>query len=312
MAKGVPTNYTRWLERFLRDHFEMSETKPEFARELSPPYMLPNDYMVKLIHPRAKLQWAFRQNKITKNPGSKTFNVEVTPPANHTISSSVVEKAWRNSGLPGEVGFNGREFFFQFVWGRGNETYRLIQDERLASLPQWGIDAMQVAIRLVEGQEAKTSVSVTGHNNHDSELHPPNGLRPVERRLELETENLLEDLIIQDWKDLNFGADLDFIKRQVRCGNIGTIDILARNRTNNNYAVIELKKQKAEDEAFGQLSRYMGWVQNNMAASEQVGVEGMIIASEITSKLKAAVASNPRVRALRYNISISLQSDGET
>src|SRR3546814_14754650 len=62
--------------------------------------------------------------------------------------------------------------------------------------------------------------------------------------------------------------------------------ILARDKKTGGYVVIELKKGRAADKVFGQLSRYMGWVKKNLAGDAPVA--GMIVGTSIDDKLRAA------------------------
>ena len=229
---------------------------------------------------------------------SKTFNVEFTPRDFQGLSAGEVERAWRDSGLPGDVGFNESEIFFQREWGYGRETDRLVTDHNLAGeLRSWGVEAMAVAIALVEHEE---------HNGTGSASPRAISLTPsVSGRASsgrsLPSESQLEDLIIKQWESFDFGADLEYVGRQIPCGNIGVLDILARDRDTRAYVVMELKKGEADDEVFGQLARYMGWVIKNMAEPEGVGVEGIIIASHLSSKLQSAAASHSGVGLLCYD-----------
>jgi RecB family endonuclease NucS len=74
--------------------------------------------------------------------------------------------------------------------------------------------------------------------------------------------------------------------------------------------VIELKRDQGDDEAFGQLCRYMGWIADNMEQPEFVPVMGIIIAAEITPKLKAAAKTNPNVRLVEYGVRLELSPKG--
>src|SRR3546814_11462048 len=67
---------------------------------------------------------------------------------------------------------------------------------------------------------------------------------------------------------------LQFIGRQYET-TVGPIDILARDKKTGGYVVIELKKGRAADKVYGQISRYMGWVKKNIAGVAPVA--GMIV-----------------------------------
>ncbi|RJP36913.1 MAG: DUF1016 family protein [Phycisphaerales bacterium] len=140
---------------------------------------------------------------------------------------------------------------------------------------------------------------------------PAGGGGSVSEQLRLAAERYLEDLIVEQWAGIDFGADLAFVDRQVSCGRIGIIDILARDRATDGFVVIELKRDQGDDEAFGQLSRYMGWVAGNMPQPEGVNVAGIIIAAEITPKLEAAARTNADVRLMEYAVGLQLRSADE-
>ncbi|MBU0639491.1 MAG: DUF1016 family protein [Planctomycetes bacterium] len=110
----------------------------------------------------------------------------------------------------------------------------------------------------------------------------------------------LENFLVTNWDQLDFGAPLEFVAQQVRCGELGIIDVLGRDRVTRDYVVVELKKGQADDVVFGQLSRYMGGVKRDRATIEGVGVRGIIVARTISPKLRAAAAVNPKVSLRRY------------
>lgn len=99
------------------------------------------------------------------------------------------------------------------------------------------------------------------------------------------------------------GRDLRFEGRQYQT-TVGPIDILARDKADGRYVVIELKKGRSADRVFGQLSRYMGWVRENLADGEAVA--GVIVAEKIDDKLRAAKAAHDTdVQLVRYASQIS-------
>lgn len=82
------------------------------------------------------------------------------------------------------------------------------------------------------------------------------------------------------------------------------IDILALD-SNNNFVVIELKVSKGYDRVIGQLMRYMAWIKENMADSNQ-GVRGAIVARSISEDLKLASSLGPSIEMYEYELSIQL------
>jgi hypothetical protein len=69
--------------------------------------------------------------------------------------------------------------------------------------------------------------------------------------------------------------------------------------------VIELKVSKGYDRAIGQLLRYMGWIDQNLAEPGQK-VKGMIIARSISDDLRLATSRISDVELYEYQLSISL------
>ncbi len=82
------------------------------------------------------------------------------------------------------------------------------------------------------------------------------------------------------------------------------IDILAVD-AHGEFVVIELKVSRGYDRAVGQLLRYMGWVQQNLAHDNKV--RGMIVANEITEDLKLAASRVPGARLFEYEILFELK-----
>lgn len=82
------------------------------------------------------------------------------------------------------------------------------------------------------------------------------------------------------------------------------IDILAV-EDDSDLVVIELKVSKGYDRAVGQLLRYMGWIEQNLAEPGQK-VKGMIIARSISDDLRLATSRVTDVELYEYELSISL------
>ncbi len=83
------------------------------------------------------------------------------------------------------------------------------------------------------------------------------------------------------------------------------IDILAVDK-NNDFVVIELKVSRGYDRAIGQLLRYIGWIEENLAESNQ-SVRGIIIASNISEDLLLATKRLTDVALYEYEMSFSLK-----
>lgn len=123
---------------------------------------------------------------------------------------------------------------------------------------------------------------------------------------------MISEKILEDSIEGNFSAfatfvklPLEFVGRQYET-TVGPIDILARDKKTGGYVVIELKKGRAADKVFGQLSRYMGWVKKNLANGGPVS--GMIVGTTIDEKLRAARdAHNTKVDLVTYSSQMSFK-----
>ncbi|MGC8566038.1 MAG: PDDEXK nuclease domain-containing protein, partial [Thermoplasmata archaeon] len=93
--------------------------------------------------------------------------------------------------------------------------------------------------------------------------------------------------------------------------SVGPIDILAIDRKNKEFVVIELKRKRSSDDALGQILRYMGWVKENLAVDEyaQYGVRGIIIAKEKDKNLDYALKmlQNININVFLYSITFELK-----
>lgn len=123
---------------------------------------------------------------------------------------------------------------------------------------------------------------------------------------------LLSERTLEDSIQDNFAAFAAFVKRPLEFvgrqyeTTVGPIDILSRDKKTGGYVVIELKKGRAADKVFGQLSRYMGWVKKNLASGAPVS--GMIVGTHIDDKLRAARdAHDTKIDLVTYSSQMSFR-----
>jgi len=82
------------------------------------------------------------------------------------------------------------------------------------------------------------------------------------------------------------------------------IDILAIDGSGA-LVVIELKVSKGYDRVIGQLLRYIGWIERNLAENKKV--RGVIVASAITEDLKLACSRLQGVKLFEYELAVKLK-----
>jgi hypothetical protein len=120
----------------------------------------------------------------------------------------------------------------------------------------------------------------------------------------------LEEFIDQNWKHIAFGSQVaryvvdEQNGRQFPAGP-WSIDFLCTDKTSGEFVVIELKRGKSSDSTVGQVLRYMGWVEENLAKARH-NVRGIIIAKEVDEALRYAVRGLPKVSVLTYQVNFTL------
>lgn len=120
----------------------------------------------------------------------------------------------------------------------------------------------------------------------------------------------LEEFVDKNWEYIGFGAKLvryevdDQNGRQFPAGK-WSIDFLCLDKDNGDFVVIELKRGKTSDATVGQVLRYMGWVDENLAKPGQK-VRGIIISQEVDDALRYAVKGLSNVSVLTYKVDFKL------
>ena len=137
------------------------------------------------------------------------------------------------------------------------------------------------------------------------------GSEDVDDVAEFVLEKYLEEFIVSNFSRI-FGDKLNLytdpvegVAGQQFSTDVGTIDILAQEPDDGEFVVIELKKGQASDKVVGQILRYMGWIQENLA-SETQKVKGIVICHEPNVRLSYAVTMVPEISLKSYQVSFSL------
>jgi predicted RNA-binding protein len=122
----------------------------------------------------------------------------------------------------------------------------------------------------------------------------------------------LEEFIDNNWRHIDFGADLlryaadEQSGRQFPAG-AWSIDFLCTDKSNGDFVVIELKRGRSSDSAVGQVLRYIGWVDENLAKPSQK-TRGIIIAKDVDDALRYAVKGLINVSVLTYKVDFKLST----
>lgn len=122
-------------------------------------------------------------------------------------------------------------------------------------------------------------------------------------------EKQLEDFIIRNWDETEFGEKYELIfqdgelKSQQYSTSIGPIDILAKDKNTGSHVVIELKRDQTSDDTVGQVARYMGWVKEELNDPD---VRGIIVAGSFDQRLHYAGQMVPNVDVFLYQVDFKL------
>ncbi|WP_367360321.1 endonuclease NucS domain-containing protein [Syntrophus sp. (in: bacteria)] len=163
-----------------------------------------------------------------------------------------------------------------------------------------------------------TVSNITGHHDEIEKLMggftPPTVIstdETVEDPAAFVMEKHLEDFLVQNWVQTELGKEYDIYEEEGECvgqqyqTDTGPLDILAISKDKRRLLVVELKKGRASDVVVGQILRYMGYVQEELAEKEQ-SVKGVIIALEDDQRIRRALAVVPTIDFYRYQINFKL------
>ena len=132
----------------------------------------------------------------------------------------------------------------------------------------------------------------------------------VEDPSEFALEKHLEEFLVKNWNKTELGKEYAIFKDGDLVGqqfptDTGPIDILAMSKDKKSLLVVELKKGRASDVVVGQIQRYMGYIQDEMAEPGQQ-VKGVIIALDDDIRLKRALSVTQNITFFRYQVSFKL------
>lgn len=124
-------------------------------------------------------------------------------------------------------------------------------------------------------------------------------------------EKHLEDFLVQNWQHTELGKNYNIYEEdgekvgQQYPSDTGPIDILAISKDKGEILVVELKKGRVSDVVVGQVQRYMGYVQEELAEVNQK-VKGVIIGFEDDIKIQRALSVTSNIDFYTYKVSFKL------
>jgi len=172
----------------------------------------------------------------------------------------------------------------------------------------WTLDALWWSF--LSGDELP--ISVTAHPTSDTS-DSLSVSTPASANERFILEQHLEDFLVGNWERTDLGRDWviyasedDDEAGQQFPTDIGRIDILAKHKREPKWMVVELKRNQTSDMTVGQVLRYMGWVKQHLAKTNET-VEGLIIAHEADKAVKYALNIISGVNLMLYEVQFKLQ-----
>lgn len=133
----------------------------------------------------------------------------------------------------------------------------------------------------------------------------------VESPSEFALEKHLEDFLVKNWKQTELGKHYDIYEEEGEIvgqqypSDTGPIDILAISKDKKMILVVELKRGRVSDNVVGQIQRYMGYVQEELAEKNQT-VKGVIIGLEDDLRIRRALSVTTNIDFYRYQLTFKL------
>ncbi len=124
-------------------------------------------------------------------------------------------------------------------------------------------------------------------------------------------EKHLEDFLVQNWNQTELGKHYNIYEEEGELvgqqypSDTGPIDILAVSKDKKTLLVVELKKGRVSDNVVGQIQRYMGYVKEELAESNQE-VKGIIIGLDDDLRIKRALSVTNNIEFYRYQVNFKL------
>ena len=133
----------------------------------------------------------------------------------------------------------------------------------------------------------------------------------VEDPVAFALEEHLQDFLVENWAQTELAKEWSIYEEDGELigdhyqTTTGKLDILAISKDRKRLLVVELKKGRASDAVVGQVLRYMGCVQEELAEEGQT-VQGAIITLLDDQRIRRALAAAPNIVFYRYQISFKL------
>ncbi len=192
------------------------------------------------------------------------------------------------------------------IWSKPRRVEDLVQDIKFIENKENWFAYFQGGVRQISEEDYRTIIE----DREITFLERLSLEKGIISESQFALESHLEEFIDKNWDYINFDLQLKRYQIDEQSGRqfpAGTwsIDFLCIDKISGDFVVIELKRGKSSDSTVGQLLRYIGWVEENLAKPDQK-VRGIIIAKEVDDALRYAVKGLPHVTVLTYQVDFKL------
>lgn len=224
---------------------------------------------------------------------------------------------WNNTA---EQGMKKLKLWPEFPWGASfGQKYEVVNKVLLEVSPLvdtdlWTLDMLwwRVAPHVPRGVEDTSSTATA---TPVAKVEPSQLEDTIESTFGL--ERYLHEFLVDNWDATGLSnewslleEDGEIVGSRYNTGEVGEIDILAKHKKENQWLVIELKKDQTSDSTVGQILRYMGWVRRHLASDGDI-VKGLIICRDIDCKLQYALDGQSNICCMTYQVKFNLNPIAE-
>lgn len=150
----------------------------------------------------------------------------------------------------------------------------------------------------------------------DKEEESPATEEVVESDQRFGLEKYLHEFLRDNWQSLPLSKEWEIYSEPgdeeagflYPCGK-WYIDILAKHKKDPRWLVIELKRNQTSDATIGQVLRYIGYIQEEVAEPGET-VEGLVISHQSDESIEYALKAIENVKYARYEVGFKLYPQG--
>ena len=201
MARHYPSICTEFLERMQDDFIHINLKYPNL-RVANDALRRVGDHCIAVTHPKVrKLRWIFRYSADRND--HLEFNVECVPKRSLGIDTAMLAEAGGDVNLQGHARIDGDKLVYSVAIGHESKAHELNEHSIVGgNIKDFAVEAMMTMLRLLDRYGEKPAVIRKKTSSKSSDATDGT---TVGDQLRLSLEIYLEDLIIEQWSQIDFG-----------------------------------------------------------------------------------------------------------